>query len=96
MTSLHVDLLPPAQRRLWDELGGVPPRFTLYGGTAIALYLGHRESLDFDFFGSEPFNPQQLYTAVPFLKGAEITPIRLPVWLSGTGTCRSRFLECPT
>jgi hypothetical protein len=24
-------------------------RFVLYGGTAIALYLGHRESVDFDF-----------------------------------------------
>lgn len=72
MTSLHLELLSPAQRRLWDELGDVPPQFTLYGGTAIVLYLGHRESIDFDFFGSEPFNPQRLYAAVPFLKGAEI------------------------
>lgn len=72
MTSLHLDLLSPAQRRLWDELGDVPPQFTLYGGTAIALYLGHRESIDFDFFGSESFNPQRLYATVPFLKGAKI------------------------
>ena len=72
MPSLHLDLLSPAQRRLWDELGDVPPQFTLYGGTAIALYLGHRESIDFDFFGSESFNPQRLYTAIPFLKGARI------------------------
>lgn len=72
MSSLHLDLLSPAQRRLWDELGDVPPQFTLYGGTAIALYLGHRESIDFDFFGSESFNPQRLYAAVPFLKGAKI------------------------
>ena len=72
MPSLHLDLLSPAQRRLWDELGDVPPQFTLYGGTAIALYLGHRESIDFDFFGSKSFNPQRLYTAIPFLKGARI------------------------
>ena len=72
MPSLHLDLLSPAQRRLWDELGDVSPQFTLYGGTAIALYLGHRESIDFDFFGSESFNPQRLYTAIPFLKGARI------------------------
>ena len=72
MSSLHLDLLSPAQRRLWDELGDVPSQFTLYGGTAIALYLGHRESIDFDFFGSESFNPQRLYAAVPFLKGAKI------------------------
>jgi hypothetical protein len=24
----------------------------LYGGTAITLHLGHRESVDFDFFGN--------------------------------------------
>lgn len=72
MTSLYLDLLSPAQRRLWNELGDVPPPFTLYGGTAIALYLGHRKSIDFDFFGSESFDPQRLYAAVPFLKGTEI------------------------
>ena len=98
MTSLQVDLLPPAQRRLWDELGGVPPRFTLYGGTAIALYLGHRESLDFDFFGSEPFNPQQLYTAVPFLKGAEIiqqAPNTLTCLVERDGNVQVSFFGVP-
>ena len=49
--------LPAPQRRLWDELGTVPGEFVLYGGTAIALYLGHRESVDFDFFGNQPFDP---------------------------------------
>jgi hypothetical protein len=37
----------------------VPAEFTLYGGTAIALHLGHRHSADFDFFGSRPFDPAQ-------------------------------------
>lgn len=40
----RLDILPSAQRRLWDELGATPPEFTLYGGTAIALQLGHRQS----------------------------------------------------
>jgi hypothetical protein len=35
--SPRLDILPPPQRRLWDELGEVPPEFVLYGGTAIAL-----------------------------------------------------------
>lgn len=30
--------------------------FTLYGGTAIALRLGHRPSVDFDFFSSVPLD----------------------------------------
>src|SRR5262245_7457956 len=69
--QLHI--LPPAQRLLWDELHAVPADFVLYGGTAIALHLGHRESIDFDFFSPEPFSPAQLYDTVPFLAGAEIT-----------------------
>jgi hypothetical protein len=44
----RLDILPLPQRRLWDELAGVPPQFVLYGGTAIALHLGHRQSLDFE------------------------------------------------
>ncbi len=33
------DILPPSQRRLWDESAAVPAEFVLYGGTAIALHL---------------------------------------------------------
>jgi hypothetical protein len=50
----RIDILPAAQRRLWDELAAVPAEFVLYGGTAIALHLGHRQSIDFDFFASKP------------------------------------------
>jgi hypothetical protein len=69
----RLDILPPPQRRLWDELAAVPPEFVLYGGTAIALYLGHRESVDFDFFGKKPLDPARLVPAIPFLAGATVT-----------------------
>ena len=49
------DVLPQEQKALWPELRAVPPAFVLYGGTALALRLGHRVSVDFDFFSSEPF-----------------------------------------
>jgi nucleotidyltransferase AbiEii toxin of type IV toxin-antitoxin system len=52
-----LEILPPAQRRLWDELGALPSEFVLYGGTAVALHRGHRASLDFDFFGWTAFDP---------------------------------------
>jgi hypothetical protein len=68
--SPHLEILPPAQRRLWPELDQVPTEFTLYGGTAIALHLGHRQSVDFDFFGSRPFEPTELQVAIPFLAKA--------------------------
>jgi len=44
----------------------------LYGGTALALRLGHRDSVDFDFFADHEFQPMALYEAVPFLRGATI------------------------
>lgn len=69
---LHVDILPAAQRRIWGELSQVPDEFTLYGGTAIALHLGHRESVDFDFFGTEHFDPAKLAERIAFLEGGEI------------------------
>ena len=48
-------------------------QFVLYGGTAIALHLGHRQSVDFDFFTSEPFDPDILYNKTLYLKNATIT-----------------------
>ncbi len=66
----RLDILPPAQRRLWDELGATPSGFVLYGGTAIALRLGHRHSEDFDFFSNQPFAPRTLLERVAYLKGS--------------------------
>jgi hypothetical protein len=69
----RLDVLPPAQRRLWDEFGSLPEHFVLYGGTALALQLGHRQSEDFDFFANRDIDPDQTYRTVPFLSGAQIT-----------------------
>jgi Nucleotidyl transferase AbiEii toxin, Type IV TA system len=54
------------------ELDQVPKEFTLYGGTAIALQLGHRQSVDFNFFGFRPFDPTKLQAKIPVLAGAQI------------------------
>ena len=71
----RLDILPPPQRRLWSELAAVPPEFVLYGGTAIALHLGHRQSVDFDFFGNRAFDPRKLISALPFMANADITQL---------------------
>jgi hypothetical protein len=68
----RTDILPHAQALLWPELGEqIPASFTLYGGTALALQLGHRESIDFDFFGGS-FDPDSLLKQLQFLSGAEV------------------------
>jgi hypothetical protein len=67
----HLDILPPSQRILWDELHQTPAHFTLYGGTALALRLGHRQSVDFDFFTHEPIEPRAVIETIPYLRGAQ-------------------------
>lgn len=52
--TLRLSRLPPAQRALFPRLSFLRPGFVLYGGTAVALQTGHRDSEDFDFFSSEP------------------------------------------
>ena len=45
------EILPDAQQAVWPHLRfATQLGFVLYGGTAIALRLGHRQSIDFDFF----------------------------------------------
>jgi len=57
----HLDILPADQLRLWESriINGFEG-FVLYGGTALALRLGHRVSVDFDLFSNQPFVPLEL------------------------------------
>lgn len=64
-------ILSDVQRRLWGELSDMPIAFALCGGTAVALQLGHRASFDFDFIGAEEFDPDQLFSSLPFLRGSK-------------------------
>jgi len=65
----RLDILPGPQRAVWSELVAVPRRFVLYGGTALALRLGHRASVDFDFFAHESLDHRAI-EALPLLHGA--------------------------
>jgi hypothetical protein len=71
----RLDILPPAQRSLWPHLVQVPGHFVLYGGTAIALRLGHRQSVDFDFFSDVDLDVEQknnLLNGIAWLNGASV------------------------
>lgn len=68
----RLDVLPAEQQRLWPELAQVPEHFVLYGGTAVALRLGGRQSIDFDFFTDQPVSADVLKGSLAFLGRAEL------------------------
>jgi hypothetical protein len=64
--------LPKAQQEIWSRLAPtVGLSYVLYGGTAVVLYLGHRVSVDFDFFRSAPLDKGELETSFEFIRGAQ-------------------------
>ncbi|MEJ7137984.1 nucleotidyl transferase AbiEii/AbiGii toxin family protein [Amphibiibacter pelophylacis] len=76
------DILPGAQKRLWPELASAPKiGFVLYGGTAIALRLGRRDSIDFDFFSANPLNRDAIRAAFPFLSQATTLQDQENAWV---------------
>lgn len=84
--SPHLEILPEPQAHLWPHLRPVAKLgFALYGGTAIALRLGHRASIDFDFFTERALRCPSLDEMLPFLRTAQVlqeTPDTLTVLAS--------------
>jgi len=94
MFDPRLDVLPPAQRSLWPEFAATPACFILYGGTAIALRLGHRQSVDFDFFSFTHAASPDLLRTVPYLDGAAIlqsAPGTLTVRVERNGPVKVSF-----
>lgn len=90
----RLDMLPPPQKALWPELAKVPGHFVLYGGTAIALRLGHRQSMDFDFFTSENLSPEELLHSLRLLRNGKIlqnTSQTLTMAVNRSGQVRLSF-----
>jgi len=61
---MHSKILSPNQQELLPLLKVFKKEFYLVGGTAIALYLGHRRSIDFDMFKFSSIKPKSLVTKI--------------------------------
>lgn len=68
----RLDALPAPQRAVWLRLAELPLDAVLYGGTAIALRLAHRSSVDFDLFLPRSFAPDDLRRETPMLRHADV------------------------
>lgn len=76
MPKLHLETLNQNQSNLFPELHFLKKQnFYLAGGTALALHLGHRTSLDFDFYSKSHFDSLKLYQEIEnlFKKEAKVT-----------------------
>lgn len=61
---MHKEILTSAQLKLLAIVKMFSKEFGLAGGSAVALHLGHRESIDFDLFSFEEFSNYSIKTKV--------------------------------
>ncbi len=57
-------ILNTVQAQILPKLSFTKPQFYLGGGTALALQLGHRTSVDFDFYAPKKFDNQKLANTI--------------------------------
>ncbi len=70
---MHRKILTPNQEALLPLIKKFSSTFGLVGGTAVALHLGHRRSIDFDLFTNEHINLRTIQSTIR--KGGEIQKI---------------------
>ncbi len=61
MDKLHWEILDEERIKLLPMLSSIRENFYLAGGTALALLIGHRDSVDLDFFSGESFSSLELF-----------------------------------
>ncbi len=57
---MHKEILTENQQEALDLIKKYTKNFYLVGGTAIALHLGHRRSIDFDLFTEKDFDNKKI------------------------------------
>jgi len=57
---MHLEILSDLQRELLPFIANFKRSFYLVGGTAIALHIGHRRSIDFDLFTAKRLNKSRI------------------------------------
>ena len=61
---MHSEIFTKEQIELLDTLKKFKKDFYMVGGTAIALHIGHRYSIDFDLFTFKPLNKNKINTVI--------------------------------
>ncbi|MDD2565489.1 MAG: nucleotidyl transferase AbiEii/AbiGii toxin family protein [Candidatus Gracilibacteria bacterium] len=61
---MHKEILSQEQLSLLSLVKEFKTNYYLVGGTAIALYLGHRKSIDFDLFSTKPISHTRIIATI--------------------------------
>lgn len=61
---MHYTILDSHRLSLLSKLSFLKSDFYLAGGTGLALHVGHRESIDFDFFTVDEFDTEKLFKSL--------------------------------
>ena len=61
---MYNEVLTPRQIEVLPLVQKFKREFYLVGGTAIALHIGHRRSVDFDLFKKAPISPAKIINTV--------------------------------
>jgi hypothetical protein len=93
-------VLTATQQAVLERLSAVPVVHTFYlaGGTGLALHLGHRRSVDFDFFRQEQFDPNRLLAELGSLGPGPVHQAQqdtLTVELRGVATSFFAYAPAP-
>ena len=72
--DLNLNILPSSQLDLFELLSNADfiSDFYLAGGTGLALQIGHRQSIDFDFFIPSDFDTRQIIPSIQSLGPFEL------------------------
>jgi hypothetical protein len=65
---MHKEIFNQNQIQLLPLVKQFKREFYLAGGTAIALYIGHRRSIDFDLFKFSPIKPNSIVSEISAFK----------------------------
>lgn len=57
---MHPEILSQKQHELLPLIREFSREYYLVGGTAVAYYIGHRQSIDFDLFKKDKINPKRI------------------------------------
>lgn len=69
---MHIEILTSGQVELLPYLKGFQRSFYLVGGTAVAMYIGHRRSIDFDLFTHTQLNKSRIKAKLLYIPFSQI------------------------